>query len=240
MIRAVLFDLDDTLFDHAACSRDALKAVQRCHETLGAMAFADLERAHALFLEELHADVMVGRMPLEDARQERFRRLLSSAGVTPDAVLVATAAATYRDCYRDVRRAVPGAAALLALVKQRARVAVVSNNLHDEQYDKLRVCGLAPFVDALIVSEDLGISKPEPAIFAAALGRVECTANEAVMVGDSWAADIMGAHAAGIRAIWFNRSAAPAPPGMSLRKTVAQLRALEPAREVVRRIFDEE
>jgi HAD superfamily hydrolase (TIGR01549 family) len=224
MVRAVLFDLDDTLFDHRGCSRDALEAVQQCHGSLGAMPLAQLEQVHATLLEQLHGDVMLGKTPLEEARRERFRRLLVAAGAAPPEDLVARTAATYRDRYREVRRAVRGAGALLAVLGERVRIGIVSNNLFDEQQDKLRVCGLDLFVHALVVSERVGVSKPDPAIFAAALERMQCRPDEAVMVGDSWTADIAGARAAGIRPIWFNPMGLPVPEGDA---PIAQLRSLE-------------
>ena len=85
MTRAVLFDLDDTLFDHAGCARRALQAVQGREPALAAMTFDTLERTHAEFLEQLHTDVMRGRVPLAAARRERFRRLLAASGAAaPD------------------------------------------------------------------------------------------------------------------------------------------------------------
>jgi FMN phosphatase YigB (HAD superfamily) len=78
MIKAVLFDLDDTLFDHRGCAREALTAVHQSDERLRALPFGALEETHATFLEALHADVMLGRMPIEAARRERFRRLLGA------------------------------------------------------------------------------------------------------------------------------------------------------------------
>lgn len=235
MTKAVLFDLDDTLFDHQGCARDALAAVRDDHACFGAIPFADFERAHARHLEALHAEVMLGRVPLDDARRERFRRLFEGAGVTPGDDLVELAAATYRDRYRVARRAVPGGTALLALVKARARVGVISNNLLAEQRDKMTVCGLDVFVDALVVSEDAGVAKPDAGIFRLAIDRLGCRADEAVMVGDSWSADIAGARAAGIRAIWFNPSG-EAPPEDD--PSVAELRAFEPAAAALRMIFD--
>jgi 5'-nucleotidase len=226
MVRAVLFDLDDTLFDHRGCSRAALEAVQQCHDTLGAMPIAQLEEVHSTLLEQLHGDVMLGRVPLDEARRERFRRLLRTAGPVPSEDLVELTAAAYRDRYRAVRRAVHGAGALLAALAGRVRVAIVSNNLFDEQSDKLRVCGLDGFVHALVVSEHVGVSKPDPAMFTAALDRVQCRAEDAVMVGDSWAADIVGARAAGIHPIWFNPLRLPPPDG---EREVTELQSLEPA-----------
>jgi putative hydrolase of the HAD superfamily len=232
-IKAVLFDLDDTLFDHHGCAHEALTAVQRSHTLLRAEPFERLERIHAAFLEELHADVMLGRVPIEVARVERFRRLLAAVGA-PENDDAAPAAALYRDTYRTVRRAIAGAAALLEALASRARIAVVSNNLLEEQRDKLRTCALERFVEALIVSEEAGVSKPDPAIFRIALDRLNASPAEAVMVGDSWTADVVGARAAGIRAIWFNPAGASAPAG----EFIEELRSLEPTDAVVRMILD--
>ena len=108
------------------------------------------------------------------------------------------------------RRALDGAAELLAAVRRRAHVAIVTNNLLEEQQDKLQYCGLAPIVDALIASEDVGVSKPDPEIFRHRAERAPASgADEAVMLGDSWPNDIVGAGAAGIRAVWFNPDRSP-------------------------------
>ena len=97
MIQAVLFDLDDTLFDHRGCARDALAAVQRAHGILQKMSFDALERAHTVFLEQLHAGVMLGRVPLEAARIERFRRLLQFAGISAGPEVAGELASISRD-----------------------------------------------------------------------------------------------------------------------------------------------
>jgi putative hydrolase of the HAD superfamily len=235
MLRAVLFDLDDTLFDHRQCARMALSELHHAHPCFQAWTFDELARVHAGLLEELHRRVMTGEVPLDVARQERFRRLFQAAGMMADPDVVAQAAATYRDGYRMVRQPVRGAARLLEVVKRRAQVGIVSNNLLEEQQDKLRHCGLDRYVDALVVSEEAGVSKPDPGIFEIALERLGCAADEAVMVGDSWAADIIGARAAGIRAIWFNPLGKPLPGGDA---GVTELRALEPAEAAMSVIFD--
>lgn len=234
MIRAVLFDLDDTLFDHRGCARDALTTVQQSHSCFQSMAFDALERAHAEFLEELHAEVMLGRVPIDVARIERFRRLLESAGVRDHGETAGELATLYRETYTTRRRAVAGAAALMSAVKPHAKIGIVSNNVLDEQQEKLRVCGLDQFVDELVVSGEVGVSKPDPLIFHAAMNRLRVTADEAVMIGDSWLADVEGARGVGIRAIWFNPSGS-APP--DARAHVEQLQSLEPADEVLKVIL---
>lgn len=235
VVRAVLFDLDDTLFDHSGCAREALSAVHSGHACFAGIGFEAFERAHAAYLEELHQEVMFGRLPLEDARRERFRRLFNAYDVDAGRELAGAAASMYRDRYRESRRTVQGAAALLRLVKTRARVGVVSNNLLAEQQEKIAFCGIEAFVDALVVSEEAGVAKPDPAIFTLALDRLGCRAEDAVMIGDSWSADVAGARAAGIRAVWFNRLG-EAPPDVD--PAVGELRSLEPADAALRVIFD--
>ena len=209
MTRAVLFDLDDTLFDHRTSARAALAEVHRRHAAT--VDFARFDEDHSRHLEELHVEVLAGRMSIDDARRERFRRLFAAVGIAADEARIDTIASAYRAGYVGARRVVEGAAALLEAVRPHARIAIVSNNLLEEQRGKLHFCGLASLVDELVVSEEVGLSKPDPGIFAVALARLGVGAGEAVMLGDSWGADILGAARAGIRAVWFNPHRKPRP-----------------------------
>ena len=127
----------------------------------------------------------------------------------------------------------PGAAALLERVRQRARSASCSNNLLEEQQGKLRDCGLDGYIDVLVVSEEAGVSKPDPRIFEIALERLGCAAGEVVMVGDSWAADVIGAcDAASGRSGSTRWQAVPDPSA-----AVEQIRAPDPPDEALAVIF---
>jgi putative hydrolase of the HAD superfamily len=225
-MRAVLLDLDDTLSDHTHNSRAALLAVCRAHGPLAARPFDLVLADHAVILEELHLEVLHGSRSLDAARVERFRRLLARHGCDGDPTV---AAACYREAYQRSRQAVPGALALLEQLRGRAAVAVVSNNVQAEQEEKLRHLGMCQLIDVLVVSETVGVAKPDPAIFAAALRQLGCAADDAVMLGDSWAADVIGARAAGVRAIWLNRHGLPCPdPALA-----HELASLEPTTAVV-------
>lgn len=234
--RAVLLDLDDTLFDHEQAARQALQRVHGSHTAFSLWPFEAFEREHASVLEELHVQVMLGERSVDDAREERFRRLFTAAGVGEGQQRVRSTAAAYRETYLAERRAVDGALDLLTALKPRVRIGIVSNNLLEEQQGKIRLCGFEPFIDALVVSEAVGVAKPDPAIFAHALAELGCEADEAVMIGDSWLADIEGARAAGIRAIWFNRNRREPPPGAP---SIQQITALRPVEPVMSAIFDQ-
>jgi putative hydrolase of the HAD superfamily len=222
----VLFDLDDTLFDHEESARAALTVVQQQFECFARLPPSDFERTHADLLERLHRRVIQGDLGIDEARVERFRRLLDVAGDPNPGDRAAAAARCYRMAYLAARRPVAGAAALLQALMDRVRIGVVSNNLLDEQQEKLRHCGLDVYVSLLVVSEEARVSKPDPEIFRITLERLGCRADETMMVGDSWVNDVAGAMAAGIPAVWFNPRGAICPEP-DLR--VPELRALEPA-----------
>jgi putative hydrolase of the HAD superfamily len=230
----VLFDLDDTLFDHEQAARVALTRVHVAHRAFTEWRFDAFERAHSRVLEELHVQVLAGARTVDDAREERFRRLFAASGTPDDTERVRATAAAYREAYLAARRPVDGALEVLAALKSRVRIGIVSNNLLAEQQGKIRLCGFGPYVDALVVSEAVGVAKPDPAIFAHALERLDCTPEDAVMIGDSWAADIAGARAAGIRPIWFNRARRQAP---DTSPAVREIFTLAPMDELMAAVF---
>ncbi len=224
----MLFDLDDTLFDHRATSRAALGEVRGRFGSLQRLSLDELERRNTAVLEELHRGVMAGGVSVDDAREERFRRLLGEAAGNAGVVHARDAAALYRDAYLRARRPVPGARALLEALRSRVRLGIVSNNVLSEQEDKLEQLGMRGLIDALIVSAEEGVSKPEPAIFRVALERLGAAADETVMVGDNWASDVLGAAKVGMRAVWLNRRGEACPnPSMA-----TEIRALEPTAAV--------
>jgi HAD superfamily hydrolase (TIGR01509 family) len=228
--RAVLIDLDDTLFDHRASARRALASAAACDPALEAVAFDALEARHRAILEDLHARVLDGRMTVDEARALRFRMLVEEQGETCDAARLDRLTAAYRGAYHSGWTCLAGARDLLVELKRRdVRIAVVTNNIVSEQVAKLKRLELASLVDALVVSEAVGVSKPDAGIFLHALGELGAGPAEAVMLGDSWTADIEGALGAGIRAVWFNPRGAPRPAD---RPGVAEIHSLEPAGEV--------
>lgn len=224
-VRAVLFDLDDTLFDHWACTRTALRRLQSEFPVFQVWPLAELERRHAALLETLHLEVLAGRMSVDEARLRRFGCLALEAGGEQPGADAAVIALAYRQAYTSSWQPVPGARELLGELRRTVRVGVVTNNVVAEQRQKIDACGFAPLVDAVVISEEIGIAKPDSRIFAECLKRLGSAAGEAVMVGDSWPSDIAGARGAGLRAVWFNRFGLAVPDGSA----VAQLTSLEPA-----------
>lgn len=230
MAVAALIDLDDTLFDHRASARRALQAAASVDPALGRCAFDALEARHRALLEDLHRRVLDGGMTVDEARALRFRTLVAEQGEACDDARLERLTSAYRGAYQYGWECLAGARELLEELRVRgSRIAIVTNNVVSEQVAKLRRLELEALVDALIVSEAVGASKPDARIFTHALEAVDAGAHEAVMLGDNWKADVEGALAAGIRAVWFNPRGLPRPADID---GVDEVASLEPAAAV--------
>ncbi len=113
--------------------------------------------------------------------------------------------------------------ALEAARQHGLRVVVVSN-WDSSLAQVLERVGLADVIDGVVSSAAVGAAKPDPAIFEAALALAHVAAGEALHVGDSLEHDIAGARAAGIAAVWLNRSGAAAPTGVRAVGSLRELR----------------
>jgi len=183
----------------------------------------DEEAARAAMLAEMayyraHHDEAVDWAALEDLRrrcaavvQEQLHTSLALDDVL-DALLGAIRFRAYPEVPDVLARLRAGG----------ARLAVVSNwdvSLHDV----LERTGLRPLVDAVVISAELGVAKPHPAIFLAALQRLGATADGAVHVGDSLEHDVAGARAAGLEAVLVARNGAATPEGLRTVRSLAEL-----------------
>ena len=213
-VETVLFDLDDTLFDHRHARRAALRTIRSVEPVLGRLSLERMDQEFERLLTEVHVSlVLSGKVTPEESRWIRMNRFLEDHHLVLPQKRVRELIELRMEAYRRHRRAVPGAPEILQRLRATgAAIAVVTNNLVTEQEEKLRVTGLEPLVDHLICSEQVGATKPDPRIFRAALRRARGRAQTAVMVGDSWESDVLGAARLGIRSVWFHRDRRPLPP----------------------------
>ena len=148
--------------------------------------------------------------------RERFRRALARVGC--DATRLAEAAVHMsRSHMRGIAAATvfpPAHAALLTTLAARFRLAVVSNfDDSTTACDILARHGITPRVSTTVISEGLGLRKPHPAVVRTACRGLEVGPDEALMVGDTFAEDVAGAHAAGVDAVWIDATGKGVPPG---------------------------
>lgn len=222
-VTTVLFDLDDTLFDHTATARAALRATAAGYPALPDLDFEVFYQCYSDLLEEYHQQLLTGQCTLEESRRRRYEGLLAAHWPTATAAEIDDFARANQAHYPLLREPVAGALPLLRALKPHFRIGIVTNNRTIEQVGKLAFLGMTPFVDALITSEEVGVAKPAAAIFEVALQRLGGRPEATVLVGDSWPADVLGALAVGIRPLWLNRFGAVRPLAH-----VAEITSLEP------------
>jgi 2-haloalkanoic acid dehalogenase type II len=224
-LKAVLFDLDDTLFDHAHSSQVALQtlhAEHAAHVDFGAFA-----HEHAELLEHFHERFLKGEYSLDEGRAARMTALFQHFDLPVNKDIALRVATTYRDVHQANRQLVAGAGDLLEKLYCEYSLAIVTNNSSAEQHAKLKHLGITGYFKALAISEEVGATKPDARIYYAALDQLGCEPHEAVMVGDNLHVDVQGAHDAGIAAVWFNRFA------KTSTDPVEQVTALAPASAVL-------
>jgi FMN phosphatase YigB (HAD superfamily) len=156
------------------------------------------------------------REHVEEPSRERFRRALARVGCDAEACRDggAALARAHHRALAAVTVLPRSHAALLDELRPRHRLAVVSN--FDDTgavFEILHRHGVLGKVDAVVVSESLGLRKPHPLTVHTALRMLDVRADAALLVGDTFAEDVAAAHAAGIDAAWLDRHARGAPPG---------------------------
>lgn len=205
-LKAVLFDFDDTLFDHKHSYQKALRALYDDSVTLQTQSFTMLEAEYTKCLEDFHTLTIGGKHSLDQIRTLRTQSIFRAYGVELNDEEAFARDKIFRTTYKAVQQEVPGTTALLATIKKRGyQIGIVTNHISSEQERKIQELGLEAYVDVLVAAHDYGISKPDPQVFKMVFEALAINAHETVMVGDSWTSDIEGAYGLGIRAIWLNR-----------------------------------
>jgi HAD superfamily hydrolase (TIGR01549 family) len=199
----ILFDLDDTLFDHTRASRIALESVHAVHAR--DVDFDNFAREHARVLEVFHALFLRGEFSLDQARAARMIELFGAFEKSIDEATALDISMLYRREHQGNRALVAGARELLEALQHKTRMGIITNNSTAEQIEKLRALDIAHFFEVIVISEDVGVTKPDPRIFEIALERLGAKPHETVMIGDSFANDIEGAMGVGIAPLWLNR-----------------------------------
>lgn len=232
-LKAILFDLDDTLFDHTHASQVAMRALHAEHAAH--IDHVEFCAEHARLLEQYHQRFLKGECSLDDARAARMTALFRKFDLPVNADKAWQVSMAYRDLHQANRQLVPGAGDLLEKLYCEYSLAIVTNNSSNEQHAKLKHLGIAGHFKAIAISEEVGATKPDPRIYYAALDQLGCEPHEAVMVGDNFSADVQGARDAGVAAVWFNRfskiSTDPVEQVMSLAPASAVLTAIHRAHQ---------
>ncbi len=190
MIKAVVFDLDNTLVNFMRVKRAAVDGA------VEAMIDAGLKSAKDAAVKRVFN--MYDREGIED--QKVFDKMLVEEYGEIDYRILAAGVVGYRRAkegnmvlYPHVRQTI------IELVRMGLKLAVVSDAPRMSAWTRLVSLGLAPFFDTVVANEDTGKRKPDPAPFKLALGRLDAKPEQAIMIGDWAERDMVGAKALGMK-----------------------------------------
>ena len=201
----ILFDLDDTIFDHKHSRLCGLMALQNLFPHLESISLETLESEHDKYLLANYNAILSGQMSVADARVERIKALLITFGIQVSEPFLLQADETYRSVYHENRRPIPGVIQLLNHLKDDFLLGLVTNGLTSFQYEKIDLCNVRHLLDFIFISEEIGYKKPEKEFFEHVFSVTGSTPRKTALVGDLWDSDIMGGCGAGMRTIWLNR-----------------------------------
>ena len=199
MIRNVLFDLDDTLFDFHKAEKIALTktlvhfGIDPTEETLAL--YSTINAAHWKRLE-------LGEISREEVKVGRYRELFKTIGVECDPV---KATAYYESMLAIGHYFMPGAPELLEELYRKYRLYIVSNGTAKVQEGRIGSSGITKYMDGIFISQILGANKPDKQFFDICFAEIpDFLLSETVIIGDSLSSDIKGGINAGITTVWFN------------------------------------
>lgn len=204
--KAIFFDLDHTLWDFDRNAREALEElylVYRFDEIFGPSGVDSFITTYSRNNQRLWGLYNAGQIDKASLRERRFRDTFTELGADPRAFPQKFEEDYLSICPRKTHL-FPYALETLQYLKARYSLHLISNGFREACTVKIRYSGLAGYFDNVVISEIVGVLKPDPAIFAHALGKAQVGAMEAVMIGDSLEADVKGALGAGIEAVYFN------------------------------------
>ena len=195
----LLLDLDHTLFDSDTSESAAFEQAMAIAGVVDPDPYADNYRTINL---ELWAAVERGEYTPQYVRTRRFERLVAEAGLDADPVLMAdtfvAGLATTGELYSGAREVIDKLAG-------HATLAMVTNGLSEVQRARIERLAIAQYFDAIVISAEVGASKPGGAIFDIVFAELGFPAKQtALMVGDSLSSDIRGGTNYGIATCWYN------------------------------------
>lgn len=190
MIKAIFFDIDNTLYDSKTLSSMARR------NSILAMIDAGLPVSFDKAMAKLEEVIRKHGANYP----HHYDRLLEELEIKSYKIIAAGVVAYERTKFGYLRP-YPEVVPTLLKLREKYKLGIISNGLALKQWEKLIGIGLQHFFSVVITSQESGVEKPAKEIFKHALKSIKAKANEAVMIGDKDNEDIKAAKAAGMHAI---------------------------------------
>ena len=201
-IKHIFFDLDHTLWDFETNSDIAFETIFKKHKVkIDQRKFLNYYRGINEHYWKLYREEKVTK---EEMRLGRLKDTFVKINKKVDMQLLERLSVDYINVLPHHNQLFEGTHEILEHLYVNYKLHIITNGFNEVQYKKIENSGIAKYFDKIITSEDAGVKKPNPIIFEYALAITKATSKEAIMIGDNWEADIMGAKDAGFDVIFCN------------------------------------
>lgn len=196
----IFFDADDTLFDFKKSESHAFK---RLLSEFGLR--LDYEKCIEIYRnisDKLWLDLEKNIVTLDELKLLRFKLFADEMKLDVDPK---TLSKMYLNFLSECTFLIPGAVNILSYLKKKYTIIIITNGISKVQNKRLKNSEIKGYIDGIVVSEELKVSKPNPEIFKYALKKFDCYDKSSVlMIGDSLTSDILGGINSGIDTCWLN------------------------------------
>lgn len=223
-IRGILFDLDFTLVDNDVGWRRLWPSVAEQFAARYPDFDPDEFESRSYEFADRHYELLLrGEIDYDTYRRDYVRHGLEPWGELDDELYAAYSDARTRSV--DLIELFEDAVATIRTLRsQGLKIGILTNGPSELQRRKLRRIGIESEVDAVAVSEEIGVSKPDPEAYARAVAMLGLEPAEVAMVGDHVVNDVAGALAAGLAAaVWVERRPGELPEGAHLARELAEV-----------------
>lgn len=201
----ILFDADETLFHF-----DAFKGMQLMFTRQGVEFTAQDYQQYQKINQPLWVDYQNGTITAAQLKHIRFAGWAEKLNVTTSELNSA-----FLRAMADICTLLPGAMELMQALHGKVRLGIITNGFTELQTVRLAKTGMTDFFDLLVISEQVGVAKPDAGIFDYALERMgQPLKSRVLMVGDNPHSDILGGQNIGIDTCWLNVAQQPQPQGI--------------------------
>jgi len=195
--KAVLLDLDNTIYNYDEPHKKALNAVYKKLKQIIKITRKRFDYLYKISKQEIHKELS-GTASAHN-RILYFQRLIEKTHNTVDPSIILKLHTTYwKTFYKNMKITKTALDTLREIKKQGYKTAIVSDMTTEIQLQKMKKLNITNYIDYLITSEEAGSEKPHQIMFLLALNKLKIKPEEAIMVGDNTTADIEGANSVGL------------------------------------------
>lgn len=202
IVTDVFFDLDHTLWDFEKNSSLTFAKILTQNEINIALSdFLEVYVPTNFAFWKLYREEKITK---EQLRYQRLKSVFDKLELVVSDEMILKLADEYIQYLSSYNHLFPNTIAILDYLKPKYKLHIITNGFQEIQDKKMRASNIDGYFEHVINSETAGVKKPNPLIFKAGLNHANVAAKNAIMIGDSLDADIIGAKALGIHVLHFN------------------------------------